>query len=471
MSETIGEDDQCRRLQQNDPTLTDVRICSHNSHKARRYGEALQQNTVVLELRICVGSGLSLDADGNLDLLFEFVEKSRSLTSFTLDSMSDVRVISRFLLALSRSSTIKEISLTLLKIDAESLKRFLCYTQSVNKLEMSMIHLTSLTGESPGHSTGQTPAQIPQNRSIEELKLTDVEESSIVQVLYQFGSQSKIRRFSLGGGRRNPGVNASMSEGLQQFLTASDTIESIEFDNLDFQASSFEPISAALKHSQNLQKMILKCCRFDSVCTELFKNIFQCEESKIESLKISGETKFETALSSVISEIISLKPKTSKLTEINLANLVRLPSSTLDLATLMRPLEEESTLEHLDIGLYRSPAKVQELLSSIPRIRGLKEITFDVRQDYYDRNKKFIVQAFKQNWSLEKVNCFRWLEGVEDVLTKIQLTCDRNKTIQKWIAASHSVPTSYWPVVFASYVDNIHRHDVIFRGLIYFNAT
>jgi hypothetical protein len=50
MTET--DEQQCMRLQENDPTLSEVTIISLNNNNARRYGEALQHNTVVNKLTV-----------------------------------------------------------------------------------------------------------------------------------------------------------------------------------------------------------------------------------------------------------------------------------------------------------------------------------------------------------------------------------------------------------------------------------
>jgi hypothetical protein len=99
-------------------------------------------------------------------------------------------------------------------------------------------------------------------------------------------------------------------------------------------------------------------------------------------------------------------PETSRLTRLNLASLNRARNSNLDVATLLRPLAEESTFEHLVLGSIDSEERVHELLSNIPRLRGLKERTFDVRQDYYyyENKKQLAIVAFKQNCSFEKVS-------------------------------------------------------------------
>jgi hypothetical protein len=76
-----------------------------------------------------------------------------------------------------------------------------------------------------------------------------------------------------------------------------------------------------------------------------------------------------------------------------------------------------------------------------------------------------IIQAIRQNWSLEKVNCSTFLRDAS-ALTKMQLCLARNKCIHDWTEVHTAVPTSYWPRVFASALDYEYRRDVIFMGLI-----
>jgi hypothetical protein len=91
---------------------------------------------------------------------------------------------------------------------------------------------------------------------------------------------------------------------------------------------------------------------------------------KIQSLEISGDTKFHsTTLSAVLSEIIA----TSKLAEITLVKLDPNEKNMLDLLTLLGPLAEDSTLKRLTLGNIESPGSAQELFSIIPRLRGLNK--------------------------------------------------------------------------------------------------
>jgi hypothetical protein len=115
------------------------------------------------------------------------------------------------------------------------------------------------------------------------------------------------------------------------------------------------------------------------------KNIFQCPESTIQSLEIGKGTELEIPLSSVVSEIIYVKPKPSNLTQIKLnPHLCYQPDY--DLATLLRPLEEVKTLEHLDLSHIFSD-RIEALSSIIPRLRGLTKITFNVDTSNCDKNK------------------------------------------------------------------------------------
>jgi hypothetical protein len=257
-------------------------------------------------------------------------------------------------------------------------------------------------------------------------------------------------------------MSLSSSKPIQRFLERSVTVQSTQFCLYNFKASSFEPIAAGVKSSQSLQKIVVSRCRFDSESTKFLQSIFQCPESTVQSLEISGTTGFEISLSSILSDIVSVKPKTSKLTKINLAGDVA--SSQLDLATLLRPLEDDSTLEHLNLGLLESPKRIQELLSSIPRLRGLKEITFTIRR-FSNKRMQLIIQAIRQNWSLEKVNCSIFLRDAS-ALTKMQLCLARNKSIHDWTELHTAIPTSYWPRVFASALDYEYRRNIIFMGLI-----
>jgi hypothetical protein len=153
------------------------------------------------------------------------------------------------------------------------------------------------------------------------------------------------------------------------------TLQIIAFSLYDFKASNFEPISVFLKQGQSLQKIELQGCKFYSESTMLFKSAFQCLASNIQSLTISLGTRFHTPVSTILSEIIVLKPNTSKLTEIRL-ELGYGDWKEFDLAALLGPLEEDSMLKCLDLGGICTAERVNELFSSIPRLRGLKEIAF-----------------------------------------------------------------------------------------------
>jgi hypothetical protein len=264
--EELTAEEECSCLQQNDPSLFEIYIVDLSNNKARRYGEALQQNTVVEELNLR-GRNLSLD-NGDLDLLFEFIERSQSLTRVYLGSIWDVRVIRRFLFALSRSSSVEDIKLhESAAVPAESLQRLLCCMRSLIKLTMFRIRII-MEG-----SMAQPSVEFSQDKSIEDLNLQTVEESCAIQVLHFFGSQSNIKRLSIR--LCNTEMSASFSKCLEQFLTASASLQTINLESCNFVASTFEPISAGLKHCQNLQKMVLSSCDFDSESADLLVRVFK----------------------------------------------------------------------------------------------------------------------------------------------------------------------------------------------------
>jgi hypothetical protein len=82
---TEKNEQQCMRLQRNDQTLSNVTIYNINNITARRYGQGLQQNTSVNELRIEGSTELTLDDDNDdVDLLLKFIATSQSLELFSL---------------------------------------------------------------------------------------------------------------------------------------------------------------------------------------------------------------------------------------------------------------------------------------------------------------------------------------------------------------------------------------------------
>jgi hypothetical protein len=107
----------------------------------------------------------------------------------------------------------------------------------------------------------------------------------------------------------------------------------------------------------------------------------------------------------VISEIISL----SKLVEINLAELNSDTMYYLNLRHNMEPLEDEATLEHLHLGTLFTEDHANEVVTGIPLLRGLKEITLVLDNDMdIDGERiasaKSIIRALKQNIFLENIN-------------------------------------------------------------------
>jgi hypothetical protein len=448
MTET--DEQQCMRLQENDPTLSEVTIISLNNNNARRYGEALQHNTVVNKLTIWHASQLTLDDDdNNVDLLLQFIETSRSLETFHwIRNDDNVRVSRRFLLAVSRSTSMKDLSLSNMTIPADSLEYLFNHTQSLTKLTMSS--RISIEGAF---------VALSRNTSIEELTIYGDVDSVWIKVLDHVGPQPNIKRLFIYGGLRLVNMSVPLSKSIQRFLEASATLQSIEFANYIFDAFTFEPIAAGLKQSQSLKKIRLFFCTFDYESRMLFQSVFQCPASNIQTLNITGRTDFDTPVSTVLSEIIALKSNTSKLSEIKLC--LETYSNGFDMAALLGPLEEDSTLESLDLRSIDTTKGVNELFSSIPRLRGLKEITcsFSYTQNT-DENKRLLKKAVRPNCSLEKVCCVDFPDG------NLQSYCDRNITVPQLIADPDAVPISVWPNILQSQLAYEYKHDSQFRSLM-----
>jgi hypothetical protein len=191
--------------------------------------------------------------------------------------------------------------------------------------------------------------------------------------------------------------------------------------------------------------------------------MFKHQELKIHSLEVGDDPKFHNnTLSRAISEIT----KTSKLAEINLADLDRDNTETLDLVALLGPLEEDSGLKHLNLGQLYDPERVEQLLSSISKLRGLKEITFGLSGDADSEEAvQAMIQSFKKNMSLEQVNFDSYFIG-DDHRAANQRFCDRNEYTHRWIADPSAVPISSWPRLFESAIGLEYQRDVSFRSLI-----
>jgi hypothetical protein len=156
-------------------------------------GEEQQHNHSVVEFLQIDDSVLTLTHNGELDPLYEFIEKSRCLLRFELTSVTNnANLVDNMLLALSKSSSIKELLLNEMVVPVDSLKHLLCHMESLTKHEM----VSTLIEESTnGVGEAQVAVSFSQNKSIEKLELFSVvEESFFVQLLKQCEGQSTFKR-------------------------------------------------------------------------------------------------------------------------------------------------------------------------------------------------------------------------------------------------------------------------------------
>jgi hypothetical protein len=453
-----SDEECCWKLQQNDPGLTSVNIRALDNRKALRYRHALQNNSVVEAMRIWTLSELTLD-DVYFDGLLDFIATSKSLKTFVLRIMYNVHVVGLFLSAASRSSSIKEITLGEVVIPSDSLERLLCRTKS---LTIFIMRSTTIQ-ESNGVSKKQALAAFSQNKSIVKLSLGNVEESLLIPLFSQLNLNTNIKELSIASlSVEHLRMSVVLSESIQQLLTESATLQTIEFRRYDFQASTFSLLSTGLKRSRCLQKLVLAGCRFDEESTELFRSIYQYPELKMRSLELSGPTQFQNDhLPSVISEIIG----TSKMTFVGIHSFFFLHQDIRDLTYLLRPLEQDSTLECLHLCRL-SNENFGVLLSSIPKLRGLAAIGFGFADDVDSANAvKLMIQVLKKNMSLKGVECNSRFIGEDDHI-EMQRYCVRNIYIHQWIAEPDAVPASLWQYIFEAAHDYEYRTDVVFRGLM-----
>jgi hypothetical protein len=83
------------------------------------------------------------------------------------------------------------------------------------------------------------------------------------------------------------------------------------------------------------------------------------------------------------------------------------------------PLKEVITLKHLDLGHLHSSDTVKGLLSSIPQLRGLEEITFALDGDSdCVGTVEAMIGSFENDVSLERVDFTSHFIG-EDGQSKI----------------------------------------------------
>jgi hypothetical protein len=264
-------------------------------------------------------------------------------------------------------------------------------------------------------------------------------------------------------------INSDKARCFGEALQHNTQVSHLTFCRAESGALSYDGDYAILQHfmttSKSLQRVTLRFEKDVVLVDRLSRTIKRNPSITQVTLRIDAEN----VSSYFASEIISSKPRSSKLSEIVIKNHI----TSNEISTLLDPFERRSTLELLTIEspLEFSRKYIESLLDHIPRLRGLRGLRFRfsvLNPNYHPNFDAELMQALYQNLSLETVIVDDSYCDYPDFQRLKDLWCSRNKSIHAWTRVEDAVPvsTSYWPMIFASTQDCEHKLDVRYRGLM-----
>lgn len=463
---------QCTTLEQNNPTVTSLDFVL-NGYTAQLYGEALQGNTSIDYLRIVSDDVDSADCDPkDYDLFVNFLEISQRLTRIDLHHIRNHCIVDRFLKSISNSNSINEVRLFDCHITVRALKVLLRSSKFLTKFWIENVIILD------GSSIESNEATIFHiNTSIASLILFGLNDACKVITLKHFNDKSNLNFLRIGDdsftASQYAHIGVDFACCIKSFLKTSVALQKLDFCTIRFESPPFRYVVNGVNQCSSLKELSFDNCQLTgNDCLEMFYGIFQSVKSSITTLRICGNTRFGIPVSTVLSNILSSKPKNSPLWKIDLDLAYNKTDfdSILDLNQLFSKLSVDSSVQHLCLGSVDSPRRYDEIVRWIPRLRGLTTIEFDIvfNIDNDDQIESF-VHAVKKNGSFESIdNCIASIFDETDDeyrIAKLRTYCARNAWIHHSMGDPDNVSPCLLPWIFICIQDYHYQYDVLFNIL------
>jgi hypothetical protein len=405
---------------------------------------------------------------GDYGPLLQFIQSSGNLRTLCLDHILDIEVVRLLLNAASMNLDIEQLVFKHMTIPGPVLFNHL-QTKLYSSIHMGDItiidreYLVRLLQACPKMVFG----------SDVHLHLHQMDDYIITPCLHFFSGYMKLKKLHLAtyklieSSKGAPvEMSGPLSTSISNLLISSSSIECIEFHNYTFTASNLGIIAEGFRRCTSVEVIGIFKCNFNVEASNMFEQMVISPSWKVRSLQIGNSTEFNSiTIHRMFHKILNLKPRNSSLKKLKLTCW-----GNEEFTHLMQPLQEEASIDCLDLGIIYNSHEFSHLLMSLPHLRGLKHLIFilsdHIRQcENYRRNMMF---KFEINHCLELISV-SWqstTEGKYEDQQQFDQFCLRNRFVKHWLTTPQAVSDRLLPFIFEKALKYAYSSEIVMKGLM-----
>jgi hypothetical protein len=309
---------------------------------------------------------------------------------------------------------------------------------------------------------------LPFEGSNKEFYFYNLGDYILIPLLHELKSFTNLKKLQVHAteyesNQNRVALSTTVSRSICLLVKFYPTLEVLHLSKYKFTASSFEPIADCLVNagSSFLRELVIDSCEFHNEAGPMFESTITSSAWKIPSVVLHGGTFSPYDIAQQVSRILTMKPQNSHLKRLSLTDCR--PDDFL----FMEALQNEATLDYLELGVFLLPGHYYNFMWSLMKVRGLKELTITLyRGTEYEQLRETTLFCLDFNHCLEEVSIY--VDGTPGKVLEEEVNhcCVRNKYIKGWLADPTAVPDVYLPYIFEKTKRCWHHEDTVLKGLI-----
>jgi hypothetical protein len=408
--------------------------------------------------------------------LIEFIEFSGTLRRLCLQGICDFYTVQFIIHHGLTNLGINSLELIRMIIEGPWLFRLLraitCRKITLDRIDSdNFVHMDQAMDSVP------FPVRLPFVGSIEDFCLFEIEDHYLIPLLHELTSFTNLKKLHLLSsslyifptGERP--LSAPLSRSISMLVKFSPNLEVLHLSKYIFTATSMEPIADCFVNagSSFLKQLVIDSCVFDLEARQMFESVITSADWKIPSLELRPSLELDGArLAELVVRILTMKPINSALKRLVL-------SSCQEYFTFMKPLENEATLDYLELGevpLYQLGDMplyqwYKDLMSTLIELRGLKKLSINLIGSMpTEPLRAKTLRCLLLNHCLEEISISRI--GTPGLIfeDEVNRCCNRNKCIKAWLFSPEAVLDSYLPYIIEKANKCWYSEEIVMKGLM-----
>jgi len=401
-----------RKLLENDPKTTSIRIELRREPSDAELARALEQNPFITKLEIVLAFFVGDVLRTEWPLLLGVIVARANLSTVELAAGADFLVViapaipptlmRSFLQAVQQNSSIRTMSLE------ESIlipDRDICaFLDAASSLKTFILRHCAFEPIEQYQGATNLGAALQRNGNIQSLELKALHDPYLPIIFRSLESNSTLRNLSLEASIHH--FSGESSEAARHLLESTTSLQQLELIRFNWVRQSFQYLAQGIINSHTVTDLKFTACSFsDEASKTLFRSILVTKQN-LRLLSMSCH--FDRDISESLAAL--LLRRNSPLQCLELEELLEFPIQDCHFSLLLRAVEK-SRLDRFQLKSYRSQEQIRSLSRSIPLMKVKKLDIELVECDWLqhcqvtEEDKEQLLHAVKKNLRLRSLQC------------------------------------------------------------------